>query len=148
MNDGDELSRVISELYDKNRGVKEVSPAWLATEAMAKIGFPHSLHRIGYIGCHLQFRQIARSFCRSRFERIDLDGTEGGLFPETLQERYPVRPKSDEEPRYVLLEFLEDGDIAYNVDRMLSASEALRKHAAALEAWRRERFGSAARSGR
>lgn len=62
MSDYSRLHDVVSAAYEKHKDVGEVSPAWLATLAMEEIDFPRELHEIGYLGCHLQLQQIARSF--------------------------------------------------------------------------------------
>lgn len=141
MTDGDELARVIATIYERNRELPSISPAWLATAGMQTIRFPRTLHALGYVGCHLQLRQIARKYCRKAFDPVDGADGEGQeeMFPETLQERYPLRPKRGEEPQYVMLEFLSDQDVDYNIARMRRASLALQKHSDALEAWKRER---------
>jgi hypothetical protein len=133
--EGEPLWEVISALYEKHRGSPSVKPAWLATQGMKQIGFRPKLHELGYIGCHLQLRQIARAFCSRKFDPLHrVAHAADDLFPETLQERYPVRPTPGEEPRYVLLDALSAEDRAYNVERMRRAGRALQKHADALEA--------------
>jgi hypothetical protein len=130
----DELYEVVSAIYEKHKGKPSISPAWLlATEGMRRISFPRELHPRGYRGCHMHLRQIARSFCRKKFDPTE--EAENDLFQETLQERYPQRPKADEEHQYVLLDELTDDDGAYNVARMRRASLALQKHSDALEAY-------------
>jgi hypothetical protein len=134
--DGAALWEIVGKIYEKHRGKATVNPSWLATEAMVDIAFPRKLHELGYVGCHLQLRQIARSFCRAKFDPVHNPiSAADDLFPETLQERYPRRPTGqNEEPEYVLLDLLSDDDRAYNVARMRSAALALQKHADALEA--------------
>ena len=132
--EGAALYDAVARVYELNRGKNSISPAWLATHAMVLIRFPRRLHETGYIGCHLQMRQIARSYCRQKFDPTDTDATLDDLFPETLQERYPVRSRAGEEREYVLLDALTSDDAYYNVARMRRASLALQKHADALEA--------------
>lgn len=141
-----ELWGVISAIGELSRARSSISPAWMATEAMQRIEFPRDLHPVGYIGCHLTFRQIAREWLRKKFDptaaAVAADTTEE-MFPETLQDRYPLRPRPREEPVYVLLRDLPDGDLAYNVRRMRSAALALQKHADALETYGINRRGVA-----
>ena len=67
------------------------------------------------------------------------------MFPETLQKRYP-RQQSDNsvEPEYILLEFMSDSDIDYNVARLRKEAVAKLRHADALEAYRLRKFGRTA----
>lgn len=141
--DGGRLYHIIRQVYDSHSDRPSVSPAWLATEAMESIHFPRDLHEVGYEGCHLQFRQIARSFCRRHFDPSET--VEDDLFPETLQQRYPLRPReNDEEPQYVLLDTLEEPDLDYNVERLRKEARAKLRHADALAAWGRRKFTRAA----
>lgn len=141
--DGAKLYHIIREVYESHSDRPSVSPAWLATEAMETIQFPRGLHEVGYEGCHLQFRQIARSFCRRHFDPTET--VENDLFPETLQQRYPLSPnETDEEPTYVLLDRLGQSDLLYNVTRLRKEARAKLSHADALEAWGRRKFQAAA----
>ena len=130
-----------AELYEHK---DTVSPAWLATEAMALIGFPRDLHPIGYLGCHLQMRQIARAFCRKRFGDDDEDDGQADLFNGTLQRRYPKTHNNGDDPEYALLICLTNDDVAFNVARLRKEAFAKQAHADALEAWGRRKFGRAA----
>ena len=134
-----ELGIIVERVIDLYRATKDVSPAWVATQAMTILEFPRSLHRLGYVGCHLELRQIARGKLRKRFDPTavaDADADEiDDLFPEPLQERYPAARKKGEEPVYRLLHELTDDDVAYNLRRMRSAASALDKHADRLQAW-------------
>jgi hypothetical protein len=141
-----ELADIVERVIDLCRKLTDVSPAWVATQAMTLIAFPRDLHRLGYAGCHLELRQIARGKLRGRFDPTviaDADA-EPDLFPETLQERYPLpRSKPGDEPRYRLLNNLTDEDVEYNVARMKKAGDALLKHADRLAAWHKARKGAA-----
>ena len=131
---GDELYDVISRICERQRGYRAISPIALASEAMQAIDFPISLHPLGYIGCERHFREIARSTLRKRFDPVDPEKEQDDLFPHTLQERYPIRRKRSEDPRYVLRKHLSDADRAYNVARLRRSGNAQLKHADALEA--------------
>lgn len=133
--EGGELWDVIGAVFELHRGRRTLNPAWMATEGMKRIKFPPDLHPLGYVGCHLQLRQIARAFCRGNFDPTEINDQQNDLFPDTLQERYPARPAPGAEPEYVLLDQLTDDDIAYNVQRMRRASLALLRHGDALEAY-------------
>lgn len=139
--EGSALYDVIQRVCDRHSDRPSIHPAWLATEAMGVIGFPRELHELGYLGCHLQLRQIARAFCRRRFDPAEQ--SESDLFPDTLQERYPRAPNG-EDPEYVLLDLMTRGDIRFNVARLRKEAEAKLKHADALEAWEWQKFGRAA----
>jgi hypothetical protein len=131
----DELYDAVKAAYARRRHKSSISPLILATEAMERINFAPKLHAVGYRGCHLYMRQIARQFCRRYFEPTEIIDRSGDLFPDTLRERYPLPPKPGEEDEYVLLEDLTDEAISYNVERMRRASLALQKHSDALEAY-------------
>ncbi len=133
MKEGAELYNVIADIYEGQKYIPLVSPISLANKGMEKIGFSRSLHILGWIGCHLQLRQIARGFCRQKFD--PLAGKEDDLFPETLQERYPQRHAPGEDPTYVLLEYLPDGDLLWNVARMSRDIDARIAHRDALGAY-------------
>lgn len=139
MSEEEELTTTIERVIELYGAIQDISPAWVATQAMTLIEFPRSLHRLGYAGCHLELRQIARSKLRKRFDPTaiaDADEAQPDFFPETLQERYPkVRAQRGEEASYRKLDALTDEDVRYNVTRMRSAALALARHADRLEAW-------------
>jgi hypothetical protein len=134
-----ELSEIVERVLDLHKTLKDVNPNAVATTAMALIEFPISLHRLGYAGCHLELRQIARAKLRKRFDPTaiadDAADAEPDFFPEKLQDRYPIPRKRGEEPTYRKLTELSDEEARYNVDRMRKASGALGRHADRLEAW-------------
>lgn len=135
--------RIVAQIYERCRGQDEVSPAWLATQVMVEIGADRAQNEAEYLLAHLQARQIARSFCRERFEE-DATALRDDLFPESLQHRYPRKPTAHgEEPVYVLRELMTDEDVVFNVDRLRKEAEAKLRHADALEAWHRQRRAAA-----
>lgn len=139
----EQLYAAVQTVIDDYQDAGEVSPSWLATQVMDKIEFPRSLHALGYVGCHLEIRQIARQKLRRAHDpnaRVEasVEG-EDDLFPETLQERYPRQPRPPEEPIYAKRDLLTRADVQYNVERMRRGGRALLKHADALEAWDAER---------
>lgn len=126
----DEMYRV----YESQKHLPAISPAWLATKTMDAINFPRALHPLGYLGCHLQLRQMARRFCREEFDPAET--TQGELFQGALQQRYPRCPSENEtEPVYVLRDLLLETDVKYNTARLRKEADAKLKHADALEAW-------------
>lgn len=137
MTEHSRLYEIVSAVYEDHKDLGSISPSWLATEAIVRIDFPRSLHEVGYVGCHLQMRQIARGFCRQRFDPTETH--EDDLFHGMLQQRYPAAHSVDEEPVYLLLETLSDTDVAYNVARLRKEADAKLRHADALEAWGRRR---------
>lgn len=138
MREGNELWEAIAAAYDKHQYDPRVSPVVLANEGMRRILFPRRLHEVGWIGCNLQLRQIARQYCRKKFDPTTRDDDDD-LFPETLQERYPTRPESGEDSEYVLLNVLSDDDVDYNIDRMEKSIAGQQKHLDALRAWKAAR---------
>jgi|SRR5215471_3752044 len=145
MSEEEQLAATVERVIELYRATKDVSPAWVATQAMTLIEFPRELHPLGYVGCHLELRQIARGKLRRRFdpEAIADDDADPDLFPETLQERYPLPRKPGEEPRYRLLDNLTDADVRFNVNRMEKAGAALLRHARRLATWHANRRSSA-----
>jgi hypothetical protein len=143
----EQLYAAVQKVIDDYHLVGEVSPSWIATQAMSEIEFPRSLHALGYVGCHLEIRQIARQKLRRQHDpyakaKASIEG-EDDLFAETLQERYPRQPRPSEESIYALRELLTRADVQYNVERMRRGGRALLKHADALQAWDTERRASA-----
>jgi hypothetical protein len=139
MTDEEELGLIVERVLELHATSKDVSPAWIATTAMALMKFSRELHRLGYAGCHLELRQIARGKLRKRFDPTAIadDDAEDqpDFFPETLQERYPIARKRGEEATYRKLVQLTKVDVSFNVNRMRRASGALGRHADRLEAW-------------
>lgn len=140
-----ETRRVIDGQGDK----PEVSPAWIATHVMCAIEFRPALHHLGYAGCHLQIRQVARQELRKRHDppakiKDALETGQDELFSDVLQDRYPRRTVAGEEPVYVLRELMTDEDVDYNERRMRSGGMALLRHADNLRAWHDGRGGRAA----
>ena len=138
--EGSELYAVIRALCYEHRELPSISPSWLAMEAMQRIGFARSTHDLGWIGCNLQFRQIARAYCRKHFdpaERVQ----QPDFFPDALQERYPLPPAGDAEPEYVLLHQMNQPPLRYNVSRLRKVADASSRHADALEAYADQKFG-------
>ncbi|MCM5693917.1 hypothetical protein M8037_35345 [Sinorhizobium meliloti] len=125
------LREILSAVYERRKDEARVSPSWLATEAMTELDPDREAPPLVYLGCHLELRQIAREFCRKRFEPED-DGEAHDLFPD-LQARYPTARSSKDDPEYVKLEFLNRDDIAFNVNRLRSEAAHRLAHADALE---------------
>jgi hypothetical protein len=139
MTDEEKLAQTVQSIIEHNADLVAISPAWVATAAMQAIEFPRDLHALGYAGCHLELRQMARAKLRRQFDPVSLieDAADDGedLFPDTLQDRYPRRPKRGREPEYVQRTRMSHDDLVYNVGRMRLAGDALHRHANALQAW-------------
>lgn len=133
------LYELIGSIYERHNGETLVQPSWLATLAMKEIGASQEANPRWYLAGHLEFRQIARSFCAKRNDPIESDTAD--LFAGTLQDRYPQAPgPSDDEPIYVRREKMTAADVAFNVARMRKTALALTKHADTLEDWANRRF--------
>lgn len=137
------LRSLLCEIYEKRSDEVRVSPAWLATEALAELDGDRQAPSLVYLAAHLQLRQIARSICRNRFEDDGEEAEQSDLFPN-LQRRYPAAHAADTEPEYVLLDHLTDEDVAFNVRRLRAEADAKLHHADALEAWWQDRSKAAA----
>ena len=145
MSEGDILANAVRQMYEINRNVVAIDPEFLANGAMDIIQFDKSLHPVGWVGCNLHCRQIARGFCRRNFDpaaaALSGEVVNGELFSDVLQERYPRQPQKGREPEYVLRDHLREDDCWYNIDRLRSAASALQKHSNALETETKARFG-------
>jgi hypothetical protein len=145
----EELYAVTRQIIERQREAATVSPTWIATHVMCEIRFKPQLHHLGYAGCHLQIRQMARQELRRKHDpnAVIIDQLTSGqddFFPETLQDRYPRRTAHGEEPVYVLRDLMTDADVEWNMNRMRRGGEALLKHADALRAWHGGRRSDAA----
>lgn len=130
------LRELVENVYLKRPDQHEISPAWLATEVMLALGFKQAKNPTVYLAAHLQFRQVARQLLGDRYASADPpdEDAQHPLFPE-LQARYPIARKRGEEPTYRMLEYLQDADVAYNVERLRSEARAKLKHADSLAQW-------------
>lgn len=144
MNTSPLASRVDSVLEIAMLRKSDISPAWVATEVMNRLGWQIGSKKQKtdpevYAGCHEMVQQIARGRLRKHDpveamkDAIDDQMTIG--FPETLQQYYPRKPQPNASPVYAPRDDLTDEDVAYNADRMAAASAALGKHSDALRAW-------------
>jgi hypothetical protein len=141
------LVEIVARIVDLRRDQGRISPSWVATEAMLQIDPEKVIQQrfpLAYLASHLELRQIARSVCRGLFEDDDDksgDSRQHELFPD-LQWRYPAaKSKDQEEPEYVLRELMEPEDVYYNVSRLRAEAETKLRHADALEAWAKKKFG-------
>lgn len=145
MSEGEELVAAVRRVYDINHRVVSINPEFLADAAMDIIGFDKSIHRLGWLGCNLHLRQVARAFCRRNFDPAAMAtefaaGTRD-MFDDTLQDRYPRRTQKGREPEYVLRDHLSEDDRWFNIDRMRGTARALQRHSDALEGETVEVFG-------
>jgi hypothetical protein len=134
---------MVERVFELRRLQVRVSPSWIATEVMQMLDPARASHPVEYAMAHLQFRQLARAICAGRWDKETSDETveQHDLFP-ILQTRYPVSRSRGEEPQYVLLEYMTDEDVGFNVTRLRSEAIAKLKHADALEAWGRSRVAA------
>jgi hypothetical protein len=128
------LYELIGAIYERHRDDIKIAPSWLAGFAMAEIGASRDDNPRLYLAAHLQFRQIARSFCAKKHDPVESET--GDLFEGTLQQRYPRPPSpDDDEPIYILRAQMSREDVRFNAARMRKVSVSLAKHAEALENW-------------
>jgi hypothetical protein len=133
------LRDVVRRIMDDRKTEEHLSPAWIATEAMAKLGAEDMkrANPLVYLAAHLQLRQIARKACRKQFVVDDeeaLDPAQQQMFPG-LQSRYPAAHAEEDEPTYVLRDSLGADDVAFNLRRLRHEGRSKLARAAALEAW-------------
>lgn len=129
------LSEVVEAIYATKTAQIRLSAAWLATEAMLKLDGGHLSPPLVYSGCHMHLRQVARELLRGKGgEKGDADADQHELFVG-LQKRYPVSHAGSmrpEEREYVLLEYMTQADIDWNVARLRAEADAKSRHADAL----------------
>jgi hypothetical protein len=118
-----ELRNLVQAIIEDRKSEDRISPAWIATEAMAKLDATE-LQRsmpLVYHAAHLHFRQVARHLCRKRFDDADdddaLDPAQQELFPG-LQLRYPAARSVEKEPIYIVRDAMTAKDVAFNVKRL------------------------------
>jgi len=148
--DRDALTDAVSRMIDAHGTSITIAPDSIATGVMTIIRFDYATHNSGWYGCYQHVLQLARERLRGKFDpearaKLFLDG-QIDLFDDTLQDRYPRRPrrKSDgswHEAEYILRDHLEEDDAWFNVDRLSQISKAANKHRMALEADTIKRFG-------
>ena len=142
-NDANCLRNIVREIMDARKTQVRLSPAWIATEAMVKLG-AEDLQKANprvYLAAHLHLRQISRQACRKQFDDADeeaLDPAQQELFPG-LQSRYPAAHTEEDEPIYVLRDSLGADDVAFNVQRLRREGRSKLERANALEAWWRHK---------
>jgi hypothetical protein len=142
-NDFNCLRDVVLKIMDARKTEVQLKPAWIATEAMAKLGAEdmQKANPLVYLAAHLQLRQIAGKACRKQFDVDDeeaLDPAQQNMFPG-LQSRYPAAHAEDGEPSYVLRDSLDADDVAFNVQRLRREGRSKLERANALEAWWRHK---------
>src|SRR6185503_16434525 len=105
-------TEIAARIIDLRRDQIGISPAWVATEAMAIVDPERTSPELAYFGCHLHIRQISRGLLRGKFEPDDpRQATMHDLWPD-LQPRYPrAATAKSEEPEYILLEHMTPEDI-------------------------------------
>jgi|KBSMisStaDraftv2_1062788.scaffolds.fasta_scaffold112353_4 hypothetical protein len=140
----EELYGVVQKVITDNDAMAEISPSWIATQVMCAIHFPRKLHELGYVGCHLEVRQIARQKLRHQHDpnarmASAIHDEQMELAFDTLQDRYPRKTRPGEEPLYVAREVMTHDDVRFNTERMRRGGRALLKHADALDEWDQSR---------
>jgi hypothetical protein len=141
--DKQKLRILLRQIYDRLDAMVEVSPSWLATEALLTLDPHKRTPTMVYLAAHLELRQIGREFCRIHFEPDDdSEAEQHPLFPG-IQKRYPRKHELGKEPVYVRAEHMNEADVAFNVTRLKREGEAKIAHATRLEAWWQERLRAA-----
>jgi hypothetical protein len=133
-----DLRNVVQAIIDACKDDKRISPALIASEAMAKLKATdlQQTNPLVYLAAHLHLHHIARHLCRNQFEDDDnaLDAAQQELFPG-LQSRYPTARSDKEPPSYVVRDSMTANDVAFNVTRLRLAGRTKLGRADALEAW-------------
>jgi hypothetical protein len=132
---------LLEQTFDRHRHRPQIDPAFLASEALTAMSNAAAVLNMApdiYRLAHAHMKQMARALCRGRFEGADESQPE--LF-EGLQVRYPKAHQTAERV-YVLLEHMDEADVAFNVARLRKESQAKADHADALEDWWRQRIAN------
>ena len=133
----EELYRVIASIIENRRDESRINAAWVANEALQQAD-PTRTSPPGVYGFAIEHaKQHARGLLRKSFDPSEPENPQHELFT-VLQWRYPAaRDKSDpaDQPSYVLREYMSKDDVRFNVMHFRMASEALAKHADALQSW-------------
>jgi hypothetical protein len=149
--DADVLSDAIGRAVDIFNGAVSIAPDKIAKGAIEIIGFDYATHNAGWHGCYQHLLQLARERLRRQFDpkeraALFLAG-QLELFGETLQDRYPRKPRRDPwtgakaEPEYVLRDHLNEDDRWFNIDRLDLVAGASAKHRDALRGETENLFG-------
>lgn len=133
-----QLTDIVERIVDIYKGEMDISPSWVATQAMTQAGATAQFQRdksLLYKAGHLEFRQLARGVCRKKWEEEDVESEQHELF-QGLQKRYPIAKQMGEEPVYRLLEHLTEADLDYNINRMQAEVWEKQAHVDALKAFK------------
>lgn len=133
---GDSLSNQLADVVraciaDVNED-REVSPALLASKAMARLDPDSISPPLVQWGCNLELRQIARKLLQREYDpitHVDL-AAQAGLF-DGLQQRYPCKRAADFV--YVQRDDMTLEERRFNSGRLRACGLALGKHADALD---------------
>lgn len=141
-----EVTQIVALIIDKHRAEPSISPTWVATETMHKMGKAWLLRSSSrydpetYVLAHHHCRQIARELLRTSFEPEGGPTERHPLFPD-LQWRYPAAPAPErDEPEYKTLEALSEKDWRYNLHRLEAEANAKLAHRNSLQVWGEARF--------
>jgi hypothetical protein len=136
-----ELRNMVQAIVDDRKTEERISPAWIATEVMAKLDAAglQQTNPLVYLAAHLHVRHIARHLCRKQFDADAedddaLDPRQQELFPG-LQFRYPAAHSDQEEPSYMVRDAMTAKDVTFNVKRLRREGATKLGRARALEAW-------------
>lgn len=148
--DDQKLRDYVVKVIHQRRKQLRISPAWVATETMVKIGATTHDRRkkpFVYQAAHMYLRQIAREMLRTMFGGGSnfTDDEQHELYPD-LQARYPIAHGDGDEPQYARLETLTYEDWLYNRNRMEREIATKQKHFLSFEAWGLKRFPEATRA--
>src|SRR3954447_20300609 len=83
--DLEQLELAVRAVYERQRDQAPLSPAWLATEAMAALGFTREMPPLGYYACHQTLCKIAEDICGSRRPHRSVAKVEQPPDPERLR---------------------------------------------------------------
>jgi hypothetical protein len=131
------LRVIVQRVYESRKNEISVSASSLAAEAMAELDPNYTVHEDIRFAADLQFRQVARSILRGLTKNEDEDGDQIRFdLHDALQTRYPTAHTVDNpDPTYILLEYMSDEDILFNIRRLDNEADAKTRHARALDAY-------------
>jgi hypothetical protein len=132
----DEMTISIAAIIEARRETDDrIRPSWVAHEAMCRFDPDRVTHVAIYATASEGAKQIARGILR-KIDPTDKDKLQHELFT-TLQGFYPSERSNGDDPEFVRRDYsvMTTADVRYNTKRMRAQSDALAKHADALDTW-------------
>lgn len=137
---------VLSVIHDLDvSGVIAISPTTIAERVYTLYAKDNESPFIRYASLE-HFKQITRKTLAGKYQpdSIGSDAYQGDMFSGHLQDRYPVQVPKGADPIYKTRETLTREELDWNINQLRKSAESRLRHAEALQAYRDDRFASAA----